>query len=125
MEPAWVWSGLGPAPPLPAACRTGDAIRVGPITAAVERQLDGSRHMLAHRAAGWATHPTEERAMGARLVDACPLPRIERMREGETAYWLYRAPAPPGTRWYRFALQPSPRLVPVTDCEDGKPAGKS
>jgi hypothetical protein len=47
------------------------------------------------------------------------------MREGETAYWLYRAPAPPGTRWYRFALQPSPRLVPVTDCEDGKPARKS
>ncbi|MBI2156251.1 MAG: hypothetical protein HYU26_04980 [Candidatus Rokubacteria bacterium] len=127
VEPVWIWSALAPAPPLPGACRVADGIRVGPLTPAVLRELDGSRRMLTSPTAGvgWSTDPAAVRAAGSQLITGCPLRGVERVTIGPDAYRLYRTESAPNARWYRFAFAPGPALLPVRDCEDGKPAGKS
>jgi hypothetical protein len=125
VEPTWVWSALDRGAPWPPACRDGDAIRVGPVTAAFERDLAGMRRLLAQGGAGWTAGPSAPRRERLRLLDVCPLAAVERRATAGGAVWEYRLPASPGARWYRFTLEPTPGLVPIASCADtvaGKPA---
>ena len=45
--------------------------------------------------------------------------RVEPVRHGAGVYWLYRAAGGPNVRWYRFALEPRPAVVPVSPCGEG------
>ena len=108
VERTWVWSTLHPWPPLPHACRAPDGIRVGPLSPAIEREIEGSRRMLAHPSAGITTD--------ARLVSLCPITGVESVVLGGATYWLYRVHVSPGSRWYRFDLEAGPALLPIADC---------
>lgn len=114
IEPTWIWSTLRPWPPLASACRTGDGVRVGPLTPEIERELEGSRRMLAH-----PTTTLMEQS-DPRLLGACPLDRSELLRVDGATYLVYRLPPVSGARWYRFTLEPQPALVAVSEC-DGRP----
>ena len=119
VEPTWIWSALGPPPPLPPACHTADGVRVGPLTSPMRAELEGSRRILVGSGAGWATRHSAERARGQRLISGCPLAGVEPVRHGAGVYWLYRAAGGPNVRWYRFALEPRPAVVPVSPCGEG------
>ena len=124
VEPVWVWSTLRPPPPLPGACREPGALRVGPLTPEIARGLEGSRRMVASRGAGWTSQaPAPARISEWRHLDVCPLPPPEAVRLGGADYRLYRTGGMPH-RFWRMSLEPSPRLVPVADCEDDRRPGK-
>ena len=112
VEPLWVWSTLRPWPAVPGACRTAGGLRVGPLTAAVEREIEGSRAMLAHP----TTTLTEQAE--PRLLGVCPLAGVEPLRIDGTPYLLYRLASGSDGPWYRFALGPRPSLLPVAECDD-------
>lgn len=116
-EPAWIWRAAA-SPPSPRACRTADGVRVGPLTAPMLAQLEGSRRILVGSGAEWATRYSVERAEGQRLVSGCPLLGIEEIRRGPERYWLYRAAGGPNVRWYRFGFEPGPAVLPVPVCDD-------
>jgi hypothetical protein len=109
VEPTWVWSALRPWPPLPGACRAPEGIRVGPLDAATERELAGSRRMLSH-ASVTLTKQTDPRILGT-----CALPPAEPRVVDGRRYALY--PASAGTRWYRFSFEPRPAVLPLSACD--------
>jgi len=110
VEPVWIWSTLRPAPILPPACRTADRLRIGPIDAAAERELEGSARMLSHSSVSLTKDvpPT--------LVGMCSLQARDEIRHDGARYRIYRLDAAPDVRWYRFTLDGARVLEPVERC---------
>ena len=110
VEPVWIWSTLRPAPILPPACRTADRLRIGPIDAAAERELEGSARMLSHSTVSLTKDvpPT--------LVGMCSLQARDEIRHDGARYRIYRLDAAPDVRWYRFTLDGARVLEPVERC---------
>jgi len=125
LAPSWVWRTLGPMPSPPGACLTDDGVRVGPLDAEARRRNERMRVMLGQRGAGWLTQPPSPvRTDEWRHLDVCPLPPPEPVEIGGRAFDLYRETAGAARLWYRYVLAPSPRLIPIGRCEDGRGAGK-
>jgi hypothetical protein len=110
VEPVWIWSTLRRPPSLPPACRTSAGLRVGPIDAAMAKELDGSRRMLGHSGIT-LTDPGARPVMGL-----CPLRGIDADRVDGAWYRLYRMDATPEARWYRFDPEGGEALRPVDRC---------
>jgi hypothetical protein len=109
-EPIWIWSTLRPAPVLPPVCRTADSLRIGPIDAAAERELEGTARMLSHETVSL----TKEMPTGPHGV--LSLPAWDERRPGGARYRIRPLGDVAGVQWYRFTLDDARVLVPVERC---------